>query len=54
MLKASDIELIRTKFLRRILGMKTSTNLTPLYGELGRIYSHDQILDHLWRNLLHQ
>ena len=34
---ASDIELIHTKFLRRVLGVKKSTNLTALYGELGRI-----------------
>lgn len=33
---ASDIELVHTKFLRRILGVKKSTNLTALYGELGR------------------
>ena len=34
---ASDIELIHTKFLRSILGVKKSTNLAALYGELGRI-----------------
>ena len=34
--EATDIELIHTKFLRRILGVKKSTNLTALYGELGR------------------
>ena len=33
---ATDIELIHTKFLRRILGVKKSTNLSALYGELGR------------------
>lgn len=33
---ATDIELIHTKFLRRILGVKKSTNLIALYGELGR------------------
>ena len=32
--EASDIELIHTKFLRRILGVKKSTNLIALYGEL--------------------
>ena len=31
--EATDIELIHTKFLRRILGVKKSTNLTALYGE---------------------
>ena len=35
--EASDIELIHTKFLRRILGVRRSTNLTALYGELGRV-----------------
>ena len=34
---ASDIELIYTKFLRFILRVKKSTNLSALYGELGRI-----------------
>ena len=34
---ASDIEMIHTKFLRFILGVKKSTNLAALYGELGRI-----------------
>ena len=38
--EASDIELIHTKFLRRILGVKTSTNLIALYGELGRFPLH--------------
>ena len=33
---ATDIELIHTKFLRRILGVKKCTNLSALYGELGR------------------
>ena len=33
---ASDVELIHTKFLRRILGVKKSTNLASLYGEVGR------------------
>ena len=35
--KGTDIELIHTKFLRFILGVKKSTNLSALYGELGRI-----------------
>lgn len=34
---ATDIELVHTKFLRRVLGVKKSTNLAALYGELGRI-----------------
>ena len=33
---ASDIELVHTKFLRSILDVKKSTNLSALYGELGR------------------
>ena len=35
--EATDIELIHTKFLRRILGVKKSTNLVALYGEVGRV-----------------
>ena len=35
--KATDIELVHTKFLRYILGVKKSTNLSALYGELARI-----------------
>ena len=35
--EATDIELIHTKFLRRILNVRKSTNLTALYGELGRV-----------------
>lgn len=38
--KATDIELVHTKFLPRILGVKKSTNLTALYGELGRLPLH--------------
>ena len=34
--EAKDIELLHTKFCRRILGVKQSTNLVALYGELGR------------------
>lgn len=30
------MEIIQNKFLRRILGVKRATNLTALYGELGR------------------
>ena len=33
---ATNIELIHSKFLRRILGVKKCTNLSALYGELGR------------------
>ena len=33
---ASDIELVHTKFLQFILGVKKSTNLSALYGELAR------------------
>ena len=32
-----DIEIIHTKFLRKVLGVDKSTNLIGLYGELGRI-----------------
>lgn len=32
-----DIEIIHTKFLRKVLGVNKSTNLIGLYGELGRI-----------------
>ena len=35
--EASDIELVHTKFLRRIINVKKSTNLTAFYGELGRV-----------------
>jgi len=33
---APDIENIHTRFLRRLLNVKKSTNLSALYGELGR------------------
>ena len=32
-----DIEIIHTKFLRKVLCVNKSTNLLGLYGELGRI-----------------
>jgi hypothetical protein len=32
-----DIEAIHAKFLRRILGVKRSINLSTFYGQLGRI-----------------
>ena len=35
--EATDIELVHTKFLRRVLKVKKSTNLAALYGELGRV-----------------
>lgn len=35
--EAKDIELIHTKFCRWVLHVKKSTNLTGLYGELGRV-----------------
>ena len=34
--KAKDVEQIHTKFLRKILCVKKSTNLCGLYGELGK------------------
>ena len=34
---AKDIELIHTKFCRWVLHVRKSTNLTGLYGELGRV-----------------
>lgn len=34
---ATDIEMIHVKFLRYILGVKKSTILDALYGELGRL-----------------
>ena len=35
--QARDIEIVHTKFCRWILHVKKSTNLTGLYGELGRV-----------------
>ena len=35
--EAKDVERIHTKFCRWVLGVKKSTNLTGLYGELGRV-----------------
>ena len=34
---AKDIEIIHTKFCRWVLNVKKSTNLSALYGELGRV-----------------
>ena len=35
--EVSGIEMIHTKFPRRMLGVKKSTNLSALYGETGRV-----------------
>ena len=35
--EATDIELIHTKFLRRVLCVRKSTNISALYGALGRL-----------------
>ena len=35
--EAKNIELLHTKFLRKILCVNKSTNITGLYGELGRV-----------------
>ena len=35
--ESKDVELIHTKFCRWILHVRKSTNLTGLYGELGRV-----------------
>ena len=35
--EGKDIEKIQTKFLRKILGVRQSTNLNALYSELGRV-----------------
>ena len=34
--EATDVELVHTKFLRKLLSVKRSTNRSALYGELGR------------------
>lgn len=34
---ATDVEMIHVRFLRSLLGVKKSTNLSALYGELGRV-----------------
>ena len=54
---ASDIEMIHTKFLRFILGVKKSTNLAALYGELGRIpfiVLRNINMIKYWLKILHQ
>ena len=37
MYEANDVEILHTKFCRWILNVKKSTNLSGLYGELGRV-----------------
>jgi hypothetical protein len=53
--KATDIEMIHLKFLRYILRVRKSTNLSALYGELDRaplnIYRKITILKY-WRKLI--
>ena len=52
---AKDIELIHSKFLRKLLCVKTSTNLVGLYGELGRIPMHEHrkiIMFRYWIKIL--
>ena len=36
--EAKDIQLIHTKFLRKILCVDKSTNVAGLYGEIGRSF----------------
>ena len=54
---ASDVELVHTKFLRYILGVKQSTNLTALYGELARspllVYRKINMIKY-WAKILQQ
>ena len=44
--KSPNIEIIHTKFCRKILGVRRSTNVNALYGELGRtpMYIHRKLL----------
>ena len=42
LLKGKDVEIILTKFCRKVLGVKVSTNRECLYGELGRYLMHVQ------------
>lgn len=54
---ATDIEMVHTKFLRRILGVRKSTNLAALYGELGRtpfFVRRKVIMIKYWLKLLKQ
>ena len=53
--EAKDIEPLHTKFCRRILGVKKSTNLVALYGELGRfplIIARKLRMLKYWQNIL--
>ena len=51
--KATDIELVHTKFLRFILGVKKSTNLSALYRELGKTNRKINIIKY-WVKILQQ
>jgi hypothetical protein len=44
--RAPDIESLNSKFCRKVLGVRQSTNLDALYGELGRLplYIHRKLL----------
>ena len=44
--EAKDIEIIHTKFCRWVLNVQKSTNLSGLYGELGRY----PLIKHLQKN----
>ena len=53
--EAPDVEIIHSKFCRRLMCVKQSTDLDALYGELGRtsVYSHRKlILIKYWIKLL--
>ena len=55
--QASDIEAIHTKFLRRVLGVRKSTNLSALYGETGRVpleVFHKVLLIKYWTKIITQ
>ena len=54
---APDIELVHTKFCRKILNVKQSTNRDALFGELGRVplYIHRKItMLRYWIKILNQ
>ena len=54
---APDIELVHTKFCRKILNVKQSTNCDALFGELGRVpmYIHRKItMLKYWIKILNQ
>lgn len=53
--EAPDIERVHTKFMKNILGVRKSTNISALYGELGRYpmkLSRKLILIKYWIKLL--